>query len=106
MNALSPTLAFAAVVAMLGIGLYGLLVVRNVVKVLIALQVMAKGAILAFVLAGQAAGQPELGQSLAVTVVVADTAVAVLGLALAVGIKRRFGTLDLGSVRGAAGVAR
>ena len=36
-----------------------------------------------------------LGQSLALTVVVADTIVAVIGLALAVQIRRHFGTLDI-----------
>jgi NADH:ubiquinone oxidoreductase subunit K len=36
-----------------------------------------------------------LGQSLAVTVIVADTVVAVIGLALAIQVKRRVGTLDV-----------
>ena len=98
MNALEQPVGFVAVVALLAVGLYGLLVLRNLVKALIALQLMAKGAILAFVLAGRAAGQPELGQSLAVTVIVADTAMAVVGLALAVAVRRRFGTLDLRSI--------
>ena len=40
-------------------------------------------------------GQITLGQSLAVTVIVADTIVAVIGLALAVQAKRYMGTLDI-----------
>jgi len=36
-----------------------------------------------------------LGHSLAATVIVADTIVAVVGLALAVQVRRRCGTLDL-----------
>jgi|SRR6476646_7581805 NADH:ubiquinone oxidoreductase subunit K len=91
--------ALLAVAAMLALGLYGLLVLRNLIKLLIALQLMAKGAILAFVVAGHAGGKPELGQALAVTVIVADTAVAVLGLALAVALRRRLGTLDVGALR-------
>ena len=40
-------------------------------------------------------GQVTLGQSLALTVIVADTIVAVIGLALAVQVRRHFGTLDI-----------
>jgi len=43
-----------------------------------------KGVLIALVLAGKMQGQVALGQSLALTVIVADTVVAVIGLALAV----------------------
>lgn len=87
--------AFAGVLCLLGVGLYGLLIVRNLIKIVIALQILIKGALLALVAAGAASGQVNLGQSLAATVIVADTVVAVVALALAVQVKRRFGTLDV-----------
>jgi NADH:ubiquinone oxidoreductase subunit K len=83
------------VLLLLGVGLYGLLVVRNLIKVVVALQVLVKAAILALVVAGSVSGQLQLGQSMALTVIVADTVVAVIGLALAVQARRRFGTLDV-----------
>jgi len=83
------------VLGLLGVGLYGLLVIRNLIKIVVALQIAAKAAILALVIAGQAGGQINLGQSLAMTVIVADTIVAVIGLALAVQVRRRLGTLDI-----------
>jgi NADH:ubiquinone oxidoreductase subunit K len=83
------------VVGLLGIGLYGLLITRNLIKVVVALQILVKAALLALIAAGQASDQILLSQSLAMTVIVADTVVAVVGLALAVQIKRRLGTLDL-----------
>ena len=93
---LSPLqIVFAAVLGLLGVGLYGLLVVRNLIKVVIALQILVKAAVLALVAAGVAGGHLNLGQSLAATVIVADTVVAVVGLALAIQVRRRFGTLDL-----------
>lgn len=82
------------VLALVGVGLYGLLAVRNLIKVIVALQITVKGVLLALVAAGNAAGQPNLGQSLAATVIVADTVVAVVGLALAVQVRRHVGTLD------------
>lgn len=83
------------ILGLLGVGLYGLLVVRNLIKLVIALQILAKATALALVVAGQMSGQINLGQSLALTVIVADTMVVVVGLALAVQVRRRFGTLDV-----------
>jgi NADH-quinone oxidoreductase subunit K len=89
------SVVLGAGLGLLAIGLYGLLVVRNLIQIVIALQVLAKAAILALVWAGQVSGRPELGQSLAVTVIVADTVVAILGLTLAIEVRRRTGTLDI-----------
>jgi NADH-quinone oxidoreductase subunit K len=84
-----------AVLGLLGIGLYGLLATRNLINVVIALQITVKGVLVALILAGRQAGQINVGQSMALTVIVADTIVAVLGLALAVQVRRHFGTLDI-----------
>jgi len=89
------TMIALAVMGLVGAGLYGLLITRNLIKVVIALQILVKGALLALVAAGQASEQVNLGQSLAVTVIVADTIVAVVGLGLAVQAKRLLGTLDV-----------
>ena len=83
------------VIALLGVGFYGLLVTRNLIKVVMVLQILIKGAITALVLAGKLSGNLGLGQATAATVIVADTIVAVVGLALAVQVRRRFGTLDV-----------
>jgi NADH:ubiquinone oxidoreductase subunit K len=92
---MNSTVALFIILVPVGVGLYALLVARNLIKVIVALQIMVKGAILAMVVAGQAAGQPLVGESMALTVIVADTIVAVVGLALAVQVRRRFGTLDI-----------
>ncbi|HEX7395289.1 MAG TPA: NADH-quinone oxidoreductase subunit K [Anaerolineaceae bacterium] len=86
------------VLGLLGVGFYGLLITRNLIKVLVALQILVKGAMVALVLAGNLSHQTNLGQSLAVTVIVADTIVAVIGLSLAVQVRRHFGSLDIKSL--------
>lgn len=92
----SPELAgTCAALALVGVGIYALLVVRNVIKLLIGLQILGKAAILALVVAGRVSGQPPLGQSLAATVIVADTVVAIVGLSLATQVLKRTGTLDV-----------
>jgi NADH:ubiquinone oxidoreductase subunit K len=94
----SPLTSLLGAFILLTIGLIGLLISRNLIKTLISLQVLVKAALLAVIAAGAAQGQIDLGQSLAVTIIVADTIVAVVGLALAVAMQRRFGTLDLGAL--------
>lgn len=93
-----PVVVIGAVLGLLGVGLYALLICRNLIKAVVALQILVKGAMLALVLAGRISGQVQLGQSLALTVIVADTIVAVIALALAVQVRKRLGTLDIQSL--------
>jgi NADH-quinone oxidoreductase subunit K len=88
------TIAMVAVLGLVAIGIYGLLILRNLIKVVVALQIFAKGTILVMVAAGGMSGKPAIGQSLAITVIVADTVVTVIALALAIQVRRWTGTLD------------
>jgi len=88
----------AGIIGLMAVGLYGLLITRNLIKIVMVLQIMVKAAVLALVLAGQASRRAGTGQSLAATVIVADTMVAVVGLALAIQIRRRFNTVDVSEV--------
>lgn len=92
------TIEMASLVGVLGlflIALYGLLTVRNLLKIVVAMQILLKAAALALVMAGAASGQLSLGQSLGVTVIIVDTVTAVIALALAVKVRQRCGTLDV-----------
>ncbi len=96
MTQLSPTsIVFIGVIGLAGVGFYGMLATRNLIKMVAVLQILVKSAVLALVLAGKVSGKINLGQSLAATVIVADTIVAVIGLALAVQVRRRSASLDL-----------
>lgn len=95
MNMTSHNIILIGIAAFFGIGLYGLLITRNLIKIVMVLQILIKGVVLALVFAGKLSGNLGLGQSIAATVIVADTIVAVVGLALAVQVRRRFGTLDV-----------
>lgn len=91
-------LLLASAIVLLGIGLYGLLVIRNMIKVVIALQIMVKGAMLALIAAGGLTDQLNLGQSLALAVITADTLVAIIGLALATKLHQHFATVNIDEV--------
>jgi NADH-quinone oxidoreductase subunit K len=98
MNLPIPLIVLVIVLSLAGVGLYCLLITRNLIKVVVALQLIVKGVLLAFILAGHLAQRENLGQTLALTVIVADTIVAVVGLALAVQIRLRTGSLDIKSI--------
>ena len=91
-------LVLFGVVLLLAVGFYGLLITRNLIKIVLVLQILVKAVVLALVLAGKASGNLGLGQSIAATVIVADTIVAVVALALAVQVRRRAGTLDIAKI--------
>ena len=95
MNFLPLNIILIGVFVLLGVGFYGLLITRNLIKIVMMLQILIKAVVLALVFAGKVSGNLGLGQSTAATVIVADTIVAVVGLALAVQVRRRFGTLDV-----------
>ena len=83
------------VLCLFGIGIYALLTMRNLIRIIVALQLLVKSVILLVILAGNITSQMALAQSMAATVIVADTIVAVLGMALAVQIKRKTNSLDI-----------
>lgn len=95
MNFSPLNIILIGIAGLLGVGFYGLLITRNLIKVVMMLQILIKAVVLALVFAGKLSGNLGLGQSTAATVIVADTIVAVVGLALAVQVRRRFGTLDV-----------
>jgi NADH:ubiquinone oxidoreductase subunit K len=95
MNFSPLNIILIGIAGLLGVGFYGLLITRNLIKIVMMLQILIKAVVLALVFAGKISGNLGLGQSTAATVIVADTIVAVVGLALAVQVRRRFGTLDV-----------
>jgi NADH-quinone oxidoreductase subunit K len=95
MNVNVLNVAVVAILGLLMVGFYGLMISRNLIKVVVALQILGKGAMLGLVLSGSVIGTVNIGQSMAVTVIVADTIIAVVALAMAVQIRKKFGTLEV-----------
>jgi NADH-quinone oxidoreductase subunit K len=84
-----------ALAAMLfALGLAGLMFRRNMVFVLMSLEIMLNAAGLAFIVAGAAWQQPE-GQAMFLLVITLAAAEASVGLALMIQLFQRFRSLDL-----------
>ncbi len=84
-----------AVILLLGIGLYTLIVSRNLLRMLIGFEIMAKGVTLAIVSAGAYNGKLALSQTLAVTAIVVEVIFIAVALAIVMLIQRKKGSLDV-----------
>jgi NADH:ubiquinone oxidoreductase subunit K len=77
------------------IGLYCLLTSRNLIKLLIGLEIMAKSAVLSFIVAGWARGETFVTQSLVITFIVVEVSIVAVALALVINSFKNTGNLDI-----------
>lgn len=76
------------------IGLVGLMVRRNILFMLMSLEIMMNAAALAFIVAGARWGQAD-GQVMFTFIIALAAAEAAIGLAILLQLYRRFNTLDI-----------
>jgi len=86
------------VAVLLFIGIYCLLTMKNLVKLFIGIEVIAKGITLALVATGFAKNNVLLAQSLAITFIVVEVSVVATALAIIINIYRHTGSLDIGKL--------
>ena len=82
--------------ALFSIGLFGLLTRRDILFMLMSLEIMLNSAALAFIVAGSRWGSAD-GQVMFVLILTLAAAEASVGLALLIQLYRRFKTLDIDS---------
>jgi NADH:ubiquinone oxidoreductase subunit K len=82
---------------MLGIGIYGLLTNRQLLKVFISVELIATAATLNFVMLASSLGQG-IGQAFLILAFSTDTAVSAVILALLVIVSKKYGTSNLSEI--------
>lgn len=83
-------------VALLGfVGLYCLVASRNMLRLIIGIEILSKACILALVASGQALGNVNLAQTLAITMIAIEVVVLAVALALFMRYYTVTGTLDI-----------
>ncbi|MFA5771370.1 MAG: NADH-quinone oxidoreductase subunit K [Thermoplasmata archaeon] len=86
------------VLLLVGIGLYCLLSKGNMIKMIIGIEIMAKGVMLNFVMSGYLQNNTGLAQALVITVIVIDVVIVALALSLIVNAYKHYGTLKINSL--------
>ena len=94
MNAIPMEHGLALAGVLFSLGRIGLMVRRNILFVLMSLEVMMNATALAFIVAGSRWVQPD-GQVMFILVITLAAAEASIGLAILLQLYRRFNTLDI-----------
>jgi NADH-quinone oxidoreductase subunit K len=82
---------------LLGIGIYGLLTKRDLLKVFVSVELIATGATLNFVMLVSSLGKG-LGEAFLILAFSTDTCVSAVILALLVVVHKKYGTSDIGEL--------
>lgn len=89
-----------AVIIMLFIaGLYCILVTRNLMRVLIGLELLTKAVTLLLIVAGYAIGRVALAQAMVITLIVIEVVVIAVMAGVILSIYRHTGSLDAGNIK-------
>jgi NADH:ubiquinone oxidoreductase subunit K len=75
-------------------GLYCLLMTRNLIRILISLEILTKSVTLLLVVAGFYSGRTELAQALIITMIIVEVVVITVGAGIVLGVFRRNNSLD------------
>jgi NADH:ubiquinone oxidoreductase subunit K len=88
------TLSIMAAAMIFLTGFYGLVVTRNLIRVVIAIEVLAKGATLLMILAGAYIGDMQQAQVFAVAMIVIEVVVTAVAAGIIIGVFNNSGSLD------------
>ena len=92
-------LFWMAVVLLLVTGFYCLLVTRNLIRILIALEILTKAVTLLLIGVGYATGRTALAQTFVITLIIIEVVVIAVAAGIVIGLYRHNGTLDTRKMR-------
>ncbi|HWR19736.1 MAG TPA: NADH-quinone oxidoreductase subunit K [Clostridia bacterium] len=83
-----------AVVLVLGIGIYSLIVTRNLLRILLSVEILMKGATLLLIGAGYLTGDMATAQAYVITAIIIEVVLLVVATGIVLGAYRANGTLN------------
>ena len=89
------TMFIIAIVLMVAAGVYCIIATHNLLRVLIAMELANKAAILFLLLAGAASGQMALAEGFIITLIIIEVVVTAIGALLCIALHARTGSLDI-----------
>jgi len=82
-------------------GIYSIIATRNVLRVLIAMELVSKAAILLLLLAGIINGNMALAESLIIALIIIEVVVTAIGAVLCIALFSKTGSLEIGKMSAA-----
>ncbi len=100
MNLVSLVMPFGVFVALLAaVGLYCLIVTRDMLRVILALEVITKAVTLLLIVGGLVSGHMALAQAFVITLIVIEVVVIVAAAGIVIAVYKHTGTLDIRRLR-------
>jgi len=87
------------VVLVLITGLYSIITTRNLLRVLIGIEILAKSVTLLLIVVGYAANQIALAQALVITLIIIEVALMVVAIGVVLCVHRTTGSIDAAVLR-------
>ena len=87
------------IIVLVGIGIYCLISRRNLIQLIIGIEIIAKAICLSFVLAGHLQGNEQIAQAIVITIIVIEAITAAVVMSLIVAVYRRTGSLNIKDFR-------
>lgn len=87
------------VILLLVIGFYCLIVTKNLVRVLIGLEILIKAVTLLIILAGYITGKTATAQTLVITLIVVEVVVMAVGAGIVISVFNKNASLDVRNLR-------
>ncbi len=87
------------VVCTLLVGVYGIVMTRNLIRTLIAMEVLTKSVTLLIIVAGYVAGRVALAQALAITLIIIEVAVIVAAVGIVLCVHRSTGSISRDTIK-------
>ena len=94
-----PTLFIVTIALMFLTGIYSLLVTRNLMRVLISLEVLTKAAMLLIIAAGYLTNQTAMAQEFVITIIIIEVVVIAVAAGIVVALFRHTDSLDTKSIK-------
>lgn len=88
-----------AVVLVMVTGLYSLITTKNLVRMVISLELLTKSVMLLIIVIGYIIKRPGLAQSMVITMIVIEVSTVAVAVGIAVGLFRHYGTLNIQQIR-------
>jgi len=75
-------------------GIYGLIATRNLLRIIISLEVLTKAATLMLILSGYIIGRMALAQTFVITLIIIEVVVIVVAAGIVLSVHKRYDSLD------------
>lgn len=92
------TLFITAILMIFAVGVYSLIVTRNLIRIVISLEVLTKAATLLTILAGAITHKMAQAQAFVVTLIVVEVVVTAIAAGIIIGVFNHTGSLDTGKI--------